>query len=159
MILTGNAVLDKQHKDLEDTLEELHRNIIAGLVRKELSTTLDKLRNYATNHFRDEEQYMEEMHYPELAKHKELHKEFEVSLEKLVGEDTPYVKTFMFLREWLESHDRLMDRKYVEFEKRGHSCMKCSEDSTRGCHVVREGELHSEYYCDTCYNRKHCERK
>lgn len=34
------------------------------------------------------------------------------------------------------------------------TCMVCGEESTKGCHGVKEDKIYSEYYCDSCYNSK-----
>ena len=31
---------------------------------------------------------------------------------------------------------------------------KCGEESTRGCHVIKDGVVLTEYQCDKCYNKK-----
>lgn len=34
-------------------------------------------------------------------------------------------------------------------------CQVCNQESTKGCHGVKEGSIYSEYYCDECFqNRK-----
>ena len=33
-------------------------------------------------------------------------------------------------------------------------CDLCQEESTKGCHGVKDGVIYSEYYCDDCYNSK-----
>ena len=33
-------------------------------------------------------------------------------------------------------------------------CKICGEDSTKGCHGVTNMLVYSEYYCDTCYNKR-----
>jgi hypothetical protein len=30
----------------------------------------------------------------------------------------------------------------------------CGEESTKGCHGVKEGEIFSIYYCDLCYTNR-----
>lgn len=30
----------------------------------------------------------------------------------------------------------------------------CGKDSDFGCHGVRNGDLYSEYFCKSCYNRR-----
>ena len=36
---------------------------------------------------------------------------------------------------------------------------ECGEKSTRGCHGIRNNEIYSEYYCDSCYNRKNSKKE
>ncbi len=31
---------------------------------------------------------------------------------------------------------------------------ECGQESTRGCHEIKDMENYSRYYCDTCYHRK-----
>ena len=36
----------------------------------------------------------------------------------------------------------------------------CGEESTKGCHGVKEGVIYSKYYCDKCFhNRKEVEEE
>jgi hypothetical protein len=37
--------------------------------------------------------------------------------------------------------------------KESDKCL-CNEESTKGCHGIRNGEVYSEYYCDDCYNKR-----
>lgn len=30
---------------------------------------------------------------------------------------------------------------------------KCGAESTKGCHGVRNGQIYSEHFCDSCYNK------
>lgn len=36
---------------------------------------------------------------------------------------------------------------------------KCGEESTRGCHGIKDSEIYDEYYCDDCYNKKSCNKE
>lgn len=35
----------------------------------------------------------------------------------------------------------------------------CGEESTRGCHGLKDGELYDEYFCDNCYNKTNQTKK
>ena len=43
--------------------------------------------------------------------------------------------------------------KMVEIMEESDKC-ECGQESTRGCHEIKDMENYSRYYCDTCYHRK-----
>lgn len=36
----------------------------------------------------------------------------------------------------------------------GDNKCQCGEESTRGCHGMKNGAIYDEYFCDYCYNNK-----
>jgi len=31
---------------------------------------------------------------------------------------------------------------------------ECGQESTKGCHGIKDEEVYSEYYCDECFNKR-----
>ena len=83
---SGNAFIDAQHKGLIDSA-----NALAEAVEKRVGldaslNTIRFLEEYTRKHFADEENFMQENNYPELEAHKEKHKEFVATVNKLYSD-------------------------------------------------------------------------
>jgi len=70
----GIKKIDKQHKQLFILVERLETLKDDRYFREEMRNILYEFREYMVVHFRDEEEYMEGIGFPELQRHKELHK-------------------------------------------------------------------------------------
>lgn len=64
------ATLDRQHQELIDTVDELEQALRAGEGNGAINHVLEKLVDYATAHFADEESLMEKHDFPELPAHR-----------------------------------------------------------------------------------------
>jgi hemerythrin len=69
----GISNIDKQHQKLFDIVGEIFSLKDHDDVKEEIRTILYELHEYIQIHFRDEEAYMKEIEYPELAHHQALH--------------------------------------------------------------------------------------
>lgn len=73
----GVALIDNQHKELfqrvDDFMQSLRSSTSWGNKINKVNETLEFMKNYVVEHFRDEEAYMQGIGYPDYAAHKELH--------------------------------------------------------------------------------------
>jgi hemerythrin-like metal-binding protein len=122
----GNEEIDKQHKGFLEYLNECYlqtsRNSSAGIDRQ-LS---EKLREYASTHFRFEEALFQANGYPDLEHHVKKHRYFESQVAELdakkAGEKTRTTESlFVFLRDWFLCHILEDDKKFISFIRQGKS--------------------------------------
>lgn len=126
---TGIDLVDDEHQRLFDIIRETNELIHAELLHDkydEIMRILTELKDYTEFHFKDEEAYMEQIHYPELEAQKRAHTAF---IERLVDIDLSelddiddhqqdYLKELVdFLLGWLSNHILKMDKKIGEFSK------------------------------------------
>jgi hemerythrin len=113
---TTVEVFDKQHQELFNRVNALN-DAVSGGERSEIGNCLDNLIDYVVKHFQDEEKQMEEKGYDGLASHRvehadlvntcaDLQKKFHAK-EAEVGADT-----MTFIKDWLNNHIPVIDRKY-----------------------------------------------
>lgn len=111
--------MDEEHKILVDKINALVDSLAAHNKQPNLShvvTCFTALASYTTEHFADEEAYMESIGYPQLSSHKRIH----AALLKQVGQFGADLKTgrlddmklISFLRNWLISHIMGVDMQY-----------------------------------------------
>ena len=82
-LLTGNELIDEQHKELINRINKLVGACENGVCQLEAIRMLDFLSDYTDFHFREEEKLQEEAGYPGLEEHKARHDEFRKSVEEL----------------------------------------------------------------------------
>ena len=69
-LMSGNDMVDDQHKQLIDAINGLYRAIDSGKGVEEAKKTLDFLAEYTTFHFGCEEELMNSKKYPLYLEHK-----------------------------------------------------------------------------------------
>ena len=116
----GIEKIDQQHKGFLEYLNECYqlasRNSSAGIDPH----LHDKLKEYATMHFRYEESLLQAGGYPDLESHIKQHKYFESQIAELDAKQ-PGAKArtseslFVFLRDWFLRHILEDDKKFVPF--------------------------------------------
>jgi hemerythrin len=118
----GLASIDSQHRKLVDLINDLYDAMMKGEGKTHTGPILKELIRYTHEHFADEEAGMQKAGYPDLAHHKELHREltrqveeFEARFEK--GEVTLSISMLKFLNEWLTGHIIGVDKLYAPFIK------------------------------------------
>ncbi len=116
----GIAVIDEQHRELFEMVEALEKCRDAGSAYKVMRCVLKKLVRYVKEHFENEEQIMRRMAYPDLPRHKKLHKGLveqvvaillEIKEGKVIAPD----ELRDFLRSWLVEHIMVEDKRVGEF--------------------------------------------
>lgn len=121
--LTGIPLIDEEHERLFDIIGRADELVKAELLHDkydEIVGILAELKDYTKEHFRDEEAYMESIHYPGLEAQKMAHEIFELKLENLNLEQVDdnqqeYLEELMeFLFGWLSNHILKADKLIVE---------------------------------------------
>ena len=118
--LTGIEIIDEEHRELFRIINEVHDVISNDLLSDkydEIARLLEDLRTYTKIHFKDEEQYMESIHYKGLEAQKTAHEIFvsrldDMDLNEIDANQQDALEEIMaFLTEWLINHILYMDRK------------------------------------------------
>ena len=81
-LVTGNEMIDSQHKELIDKINKLLDSCENGNDKLAAVKTLDYLSDYTDFHFGAEEKLQEEIEYPGFEEHKKEHE----NLRKVVAE-------------------------------------------------------------------------
>ncbi|HUW50248.1 MAG TPA: bacteriohemerythrin [Sulfuricella sp.] len=110
--------LDNDHRFLIALINQLASAEKIGN-RRIAESVLDELINYTLDHFQREEQFLQEMDFPDFAKHKRLHTSFAETIQDVRWQ---YLHGFrpkinneilIFLRNWLSKHILIEDMKYT----------------------------------------------
>lgn len=118
--LTGIEMVDKEHEILfriVDRASHLIKSFDASSGYDKITEILDELKDYTKEHFSDEEEYMERIHYEGLSAQKRAHEAFIDKLENInlnEVEDNPeeYLQELLeFLLGWLINHILYTDKK------------------------------------------------
>lgn len=117
-LVTGNEMIDGQHKELIDKINKLVSVCEQGGGKLEAIKMLDYLSDYTDFHFAAEEKYQEEVSYPGIAEHKQQHAEFikavaelHAMLEEEEGPSDAFVKAVnKNVIDWLYNHIKTFDR-------------------------------------------------
>jgi hemerythrin len=88
----NNEQLDDEHKNLFKIAEEAFAVVEPELKHEKIKTVLNKLYEYMKTHFSHEEEYMQEINYPQF----EIHKEFHENIVKTIND---FVKQLATLSE------------------------------------------------------------
>jgi hemerythrin len=108
---TGVESVDREHRELIEKINDLHRACLAGVARTELLKLLNFLGNYAKSHFSNEEGLMVHHHCPAAGANKEAHarflQDFQAVLESVKKDGattTAVLKLREMLGNWLKHH-------------------------------------------------------
>jgi len=115
----GVAAMDRDHKELVDAMNRVHELATAGAEKASIDGAIAHLVQLTTRHFDDEERHMEKIGYPDLSRHRRIHKDM---LRKVAahhqafqaGDGTVDQRFFDFLVHWLAAHICHIDRKYAK---------------------------------------------
>lgn len=120
---TGVVLIDKQHRNLVDIINNLHDAHSQTKEKEILRKSIIKLVDYTKYHFNYEEKHMTQFSYNKIEGHKKLHKVFisqlVVILEELKKGDYLNLTDdiLKFLTNWLIGHILKQDREYGHFYK------------------------------------------
>jgi len=122
----GVRVLDIDHQDLFQLVNDLHRSIEQNEGQKYLTVLVQSLIKYAHEHFEREEHIMSEYKCPDLLGHQQHHQEFlriiyaiRIVLSVQPGSISP-TKLLHFLTNWLKHHVMGDDQKYAPYITAGY---------------------------------------
>jgi hemerythrin len=122
---TGNTMIDIQHKQLIQAVNDLLAACASGQGRTEIGKTLDFLSAYTEKHFADEEKLQLQYKYPDYPRHKKLHDGFKQLVHQLaqqLKEQGPTVslvsKVNTQIGDWLVNHIKKEDMKVAAHIRR-----------------------------------------
>lgn len=123
-LVTGNELIDSQHKELIDKINELVRSCETNAELSVAVRMLNYLADYTDFHFTAEEKLQEEIGYPGIEEHKKQHREFVQTIEDLhemlVEEEGPSdafaKKVNEKVIDWLYRHIQGFDRSVAEYK-------------------------------------------
>lgn len=95
-LITGNPLIDSQHRLLLDSVNNLMDACSSGKGREQIQSTLTFLNDYVTKHFRDEERLQMQTSYPGYSEHKKFHEGYRQMLaatSQQLLQDGPTIKT------------------------------------------------------------------
>ena len=112
--------IDQEHKKLFEMINDLTDAMKAGQGKDVLGGILDGLLSYTASHFQTEENYFQQVKYPDAAEHKKEHLAFVQKVSEFkkdfdAGRATISVNILQFLSKWLQNHIKGTDQKYSSF--------------------------------------------
>jgi hemerythrin len=116
----GVEKLDEQHQRIIGMINLMLSDPEAAVDSETTSEALTRMTQYANEHFKVEEQLMEDHEYPDLAAHKLEHKAFRKSTAMLCVDtmqkyaDVPD-DILKYLKDWWTRHILITDMKYRSF--------------------------------------------
>ena len=124
-LLTGNALVDMQHKEIFERISDLVQACEEGSDIEKLEDTLTFLVNHAIRHFTDEEALQREYAYPDDKHHKKEHEEFKAKVADLAQRFKESGSSAELSRDlnkivvrWLINHIQNEDKKMSEHIRR-----------------------------------------
>lgn len=123
-LVTGNEMIDSQHKQLIGKINDLLVSCEEGADRQAAVRILGYLADYTEFHFGEEEALQEQIEYPGIREHKAKHQEFRQTvhdlhemLEEQEGPTEEFVEQVnKNVRDWLFYHIKTFDRSVAEFK-------------------------------------------
>jgi hemerythrin len=108
---------DHDHKHLFNMVNDLNEAMRAGKGKAVLGNVLAGLASYAQGHFAAEEAAMRRTNFPDFVAHQQEHRELTDKVQEFIGEYQKgnvlvSIDLLMFLRDWLQKHILVTDRKY-----------------------------------------------
>lgn len=82
---TGNAIIDKEHRELLKAVNQLLDACSKGQGRASMEPTIKFLNNYVDQHFSHEEQLQQQSRYPGMVAHKAFHVTYKQTLREITS--------------------------------------------------------------------------
>lgn len=120
-LITGNKMIDSQHKELIEKINDLLCAIENDKGKEESQKMMNYLSEYVDFHFSAEEDFQAEIGYPGIKEHKEKHAEFKKTVAALtemvtcgnMSDFSNLVKKEVI--DWLYYHIQGFDRSVAEY--------------------------------------------
>jgi hemerythrin len=116
----GIQDIDKQHMRLIELVNKVHESMSVGKSKDVLDQVFEELIDYTKTHFTYEENLLVRISYPGSNAHKSLHTElvarvlgYKQRIDK--GELGISIDVMKFLKDWLNDHILVEDKKYGRF--------------------------------------------
>lgn len=122
-LLTGNALIDSEHRELFAAVNNLMDACAQGKGRDQIQKTVQFLEDYVAKHFRDEEGLQTKSNYPGYPAHKQFHDGYRCKLAEttqVLTREGPSVKALGDLNgvvAILVSHIRTEDKRLARHIK------------------------------------------
>ena len=118
----NSLVLDNEHKKLFALIDDFYKGIKDNSPRERLEELILGLVQYTKTHFANEEKHMQQIGYPHLNEHKELHQFFVEKTQSYYerlrnGKMILSLEVTNFLKEWLVQHIKGKDQQYAVYEQ------------------------------------------
>jgi len=106
---TGIKKIDEEHKILVQLLNKLESSIASEDEERVIALVLRDLVDYVKFHFKSEEEVMKKINFPDLHRHKKLHKNLVHEVATILvdlknGRDWSGQELIAFLQHWLMEH-------------------------------------------------------
>jgi hemerythrin len=110
--------IDAQHQVLFGLIADIWNAIVARSGRNDQLRLIGDLEDYAVQHFKEEELFMQATAFPKLASHKMAHDTFvrRIAAERAAidgGSPSLSLDLLRFLQNWLVDHIMVSDREYA----------------------------------------------
>ncbi len=121
-IMIGIKRVDDQHKVLVRLINDLHKAMKTKQGKPALVKIMAELVDYTVMHFGMEEKLFSQYGYKEEKEHKAIHKKLvdqvlDYQKRLIAGDPTVSINLMTFLKDWLTSHIKGIDTKYIPFMK------------------------------------------
>lgn len=120
-LLTGNQLIDTQHRQLFEAVNRLMDACAQGKGRDQIQDTVTFLSDYVVKHFRDEERLQTQSNYPGYTGHKQFHdgyrRQLSMTAQELIQQG-PTVKALGDLNRAvaiLVTHIRTEDKRMAQY--------------------------------------------
>ena len=120
-LVSGNAIIDREHKELFQAINKLMDACGQGKGRSAIEGTVKFLLDYVDRHFAHEEQLQKGSNYPGFAAHHMFHENYKAKLRQIANNILAHEITIADLSTFnshvavLVSHIRLEDKKLGAF--------------------------------------------
>ena len=118
---TGNAIIDKEHRELIQAVNQLLEACSKGEGRTSMDATIKFLNNYVELHFSHEEKLQQQNNYPNFTAHKAFHEQYKQTLKQITSSISSSGPSIVELGKlnghisMLISHIRTEDKKLAAF--------------------------------------------
>lgn len=116
----GIKGIDGQHAKIMDYINQVHAAVKTEKSLDHIKTILSDLANFTVDHFQTEEKYFDKYAYPDSDNHKKIHKKLLEKVSEIIstinkGEKVNLIEVLTFLKNWLQDHILVQDKKYGPF--------------------------------------------
>lgn len=113
----GVEPMNREHREILDAMNAVYDAAEAGEKGAAMMARITRLAQVTTRHFHDEEAYMQRTGFPDYPVHKTIHdkllKDFGDHVARIQANGgVPGREFFSFLRLWLSSHIKCIDKRY-----------------------------------------------
>lgn len=139
-------LIDNQHRELINLVNELENSITTGLSSELLGKSLKFIVNYTRYHFSAEEELMRSIGYDDLKRHKQIHddlitKIIEILRKMKEGQDPDFLDLVNYFINWVKQHVMEEDRKIGQFWRHRNNGAANMEVKTKSVTERRAGIL------------------